>query len=178
MYEYNFIIYLIMSFLLYGFLGWIIENLFSYFVNGHFQEDGFLHGPFKPMYAIAMSILIFFAEATKVSIFFLLPLCFIIPTFIEYVTGYSIRRYFHKDYWDYSNLKYNYQGLICLSFSCAWAVLTFIGVRYFQPYVVRPLFNIIAPISTIASILLIAAIILDVSSTLINSLPSRIRWRE
>ena len=43
------------NFFIYGFIGWIIENIFSYYIHGHFQKDGFLKGPFKPMYAIAMA---------------------------------------------------------------------------------------------------------------------------
>ena len=43
------------NFFVYGFIGWIIENIFSYYIHGHFQKDGFLKGPFKPMYAIAMA---------------------------------------------------------------------------------------------------------------------------
>lgn len=170
MYNYDFLIYIAMSFLLYGFLGWCIENLFSYFTKGHFQEDGFLNGPFKPMYAIAMAVLIFLAEVTKVNIFILLIFCFIVPTVVEYVTGFVIRRYFHKDYWDYSNLTYNYQGLICLSFSFGWAVLTFIGVRYFQPYIIKPLFDIIAPISSLIVVILSVVVILDIASTFMKEI--------
>ncbi|HBF6445007.1 TPA: hypothetical protein KOT04_003754, partial [Clostridioides difficile] len=43
------LLYFLFNFFLYGFIGWIIENLYSYYKQGHFQEDGFLNGPFKPM---------------------------------------------------------------------------------------------------------------------------------
>ena len=33
-------------FVSYGYLGWGLENLFSYYVHGHRQEEGFLHGYF------------------------------------------------------------------------------------------------------------------------------------
>lgn len=177
--NYGWILYLAISFFLYGFIGWIIENVFSYFTKGHFQEDGFLWGPFKPMYAIAMTILIFFTEVVKVNNFILIPLCFIVPTIVEYVTGYIIRRYFHKDYWDYSNLNYNYQGLVCLSFSTAWSLLTFIGVRYFQPYIVKPILYIIYPISYLAVILFSIALILDITATLFKEINiQRLRIKE
>ena len=29
------------NFFVYGFIGWIIENVFSYYIHGHFQKDGF-----------------------------------------------------------------------------------------------------------------------------------------
>ena len=177
--NYGMIIYLAMSFFLYGFLGWVIENLFSYFVKGYFQQDGFLSGPFKPMYAIAMTILVFFAEFTKVNFFILLSLCFIVPTLVEYVTGYTIRRYFHKIYWDYSELNYNYQGLICLSFSIAWTALTFIGIKYFQPYIVNNLLDIISPIAFFIVVFLSIIIIADIGATLIKEVNlQRMRIKE
>lgn len=177
MQKYNLITYFIMTFLLYGFLGWIIENIFCYFTKGRFQEDFFLYGPFKPMYAIAMTTLIFFAEVVKVNSFILLVLCFIVPTLVEYITGYLIRKYFHKDYWSYSELKYNYQGLICLSFSFAWALLTFIGVKYFQIYITKPMFNLIWPMARFLSIVLIIVLIFDIGFTFSNMIPTRIRNR-
>ena len=51
------------NFFIYGFIGWIIENAFCYYVNGHFQYDGFLKGPFKPMYAIAMAWILNYINA-------------------------------------------------------------------------------------------------------------------
>ena len=34
-------------FVVYGYLGWGLENLFSYCVSGHRQEEGFLYSYFK-----------------------------------------------------------------------------------------------------------------------------------
>lgn len=31
------------NFIIYGFIGWIIENVFCYYNNRHFQNDGFLN---------------------------------------------------------------------------------------------------------------------------------------
>lgn len=162
----GFLLYLVLSFFLYGFIGWILENLFTYFSRGHFQEDGFLRGPFKPMYAIAMTLLIILAEGTNINVYALIPLCFIIPTGVEYITGYIMRRYIHKDYWDYSDINYNYQGLICLSFSFIWTVLTFVGVRYFQVHLVKPIYEIISPIAGFLALILSVILILDVVATL------------
>ena len=30
------------NFFIYGFLGWILENVFSYFKKGHMQKEGFV----------------------------------------------------------------------------------------------------------------------------------------
>lgn len=40
------------NFLVYSFLGWLLEGWYNRLVTGHFQKPNFLHGPFKPMYGI------------------------------------------------------------------------------------------------------------------------------
>ena len=36
-------------FLIYSFLGWILEGLFNRIKTGSFSKPNFLHGPVKPM---------------------------------------------------------------------------------------------------------------------------------
>lgn len=165
--KYGFLLYLVLSFFLYGFLGWVIENAFTYFTKGHFKEDGFLRGPFKPMYAIAMTILTALAIATNFNTYILIVFCLVIPTAVEYTTGYIMRIYFYKNYWDYSDLNYNFQGIICLSFSLIWTVLTYIGVKYFQVYIVNVMYEIISPMGWIIALVLGVILTFDVISTLI-----------
>ena len=92
----NLILYLAFNFCIYGYLGWALENLFSYFVNGKMQEEGFLNSPFKPMYAFAMTMLIYFNKRID-NDFILLLLCLVIPTAVEFITGIIMRYYFNKD---------------------------------------------------------------------------------
>lgn len=130
------VLYFTFNFFIYGFIGWILENCFSYFKTGHIQKEGFLYSPFKPMYAIAMSILVLCSKVDNIDNYTLITLCLIIPTFVELITGLIMRVYFKKDYWDYSDLKYNYKGIICLEFSLIWTVLSLIGVKYIQVYLI------------------------------------------
>ncbi|MFR1708677.1 MAG: putative ABC transporter permease [Clostridium sp.] len=161
----NFLLYFIFNFFFYGFLGWIIENLFSYCTRGHFQKDGFLRGPFKPMYAIAMSILVSLNLIFHINIFLLVLLCFIIPTIVEYITGIIMRNQFNKNYWDYSELKCNFNGIICLDFSIAWTLLSFIGVKYLQ-ILVDGAYDIIYPIWSICAVILAVILFMDEIITL------------
>ncbi|WP_346930782.1 putative ABC transporter permease [Clostridium sp.] len=161
----SFLLYFIFNFFFYGFVGWIIENLFCYCTRGHFQKDGFLSGPFKPMYAIAMSILVLIESTLNINAYFLIPLCFIIPTVVEYITGIIMRNNFNKNYWDYSELKYNFKGIICLEFSMAWTILAFVGVKYLQ-IVVNQVYEIIYPIWPVCSTILIIILFIDEIITL------------
>ncbi len=134
------LLYFLFNFFLYGFVGWILENGFCYFKTGHMQNDGFLYSPFKPMYAIAMSVLVLCSKSESIDNYTIITLCLIVPTFVEFITGLIMREYFKKDYWDYSDLKYNYKGIICLGFSLTWTALSLIGVKYLQVYIVDKIY--------------------------------------
>lgn len=155
------------NFFIYGFIGWIIENIFSYYIHGHFQKDGFLKGPFKPMYAIAMAWILELYNVLP-NIMFLIIISFIIPTSVEYITGFLMRRFFHKDYWNYSKEKYNYEGIICLRFSLIWVLLSSIAVKIIHPYFIYEIYNLLNEIWPILSILFISALCIDEILTFID----------
>lgn len=155
------------NFFIYGFIGWIIENIFSYYIHGHFQKDGFLKGPFKPMYAIAMAWILELYNVLP-NIMFLIIISFIIPTSVEYITGFLMRRFFHKDYWNYSKEKYNYEGIICLRFSLIWVLLSIIAVKIIHPYFIYEIYNLLNEILPILLILFISALCIDEILTFID----------
>lgn len=43
----NVIMYLLFTFIIYSFAGWIIEELYSKYSTGRFKKDGFLEEPLK-----------------------------------------------------------------------------------------------------------------------------------
>ena len=101
------ITYIIFNFIIYSFIGWIIELLYNYAIRKDFKKAGFLKGPYKPMYGIAVTILILCKEIFHFNSIIMLILCFIVPSTIEYISGYLLKRFFNEVYWDYSDLKYN-----------------------------------------------------------------------
>lgn len=126
--------YLLFNFLFYSFLGYLIEQVYARLTRGHFKSEGFLYGPFKPMYGFAMTFLVIMLYFFRIGPLMMLVLCLIIPTLIEYLSGFLIKRLWGIVYWDYSCVHCHYQGLICLPFSLAWMILCYIGIYYFQPY--------------------------------------------
>lgn len=128
-----FTIYFLYCFILYSFLGWVIENVYSFYKRGHFQKEGFLKGPYKPMYGIAMALLIVINQHLISNRLLMIALCFFIPLTVEYLSGYYLKKLFLKTYWDYSNMSCNFQGIICLQFAIYWMFLSFLGVVYLQP---------------------------------------------
>lgn len=124
--------YLSFNFILYSFLGWILEEIYCFFTRGYFKKEGFLKGPFKPMYGFALSILIYCYKGLKIRGITLVALLFVVPTFIEFASGYILKKWFKKVYWDYSNIRFNFMGLICVRFSLYWGVLSLVDLFFVQ----------------------------------------------
>lgn len=156
---------LLYYFFIYGFIGWILENIFCYVTKGHFQKEGFLIGPFKPMYAIGVvSIIVLYrCLPNRVS---LLLISLLIPTIVEFITGIIMRRYFDKNYWDYSNEKFNYKGIICLRFSLAWVILSIFTLEILNPYIIEFIYSLIRKQWGVISIILVALLVIDEFFTL------------
>ena len=129
--------YLYFTFVFYSFAGWVIEELYSKYSTGKFKKEGFLKEPLKPMYGIAMTLLIIYYEFLKIRGLSFGVLCFLIPTTVEYISGYMLKHLFNKTYWDYSELKFNLNGYVSLIFSCYWCILSYIGVVYLNPIVLK-----------------------------------------
>ncbi len=114
--------YLLFNFIIYSFIGWEIEEVYSFIITGKFKREGFLIGPFKPMYGIAFTSLIICNEVLGINGVSLILLCLLIPTTVEYISGYILRHVFNKNYWNYSNFKYNLYGYVTISFSFYWMI--------------------------------------------------------
>lgn len=121
-------------FLFYSFLGWIIEGLFNRFTRGTFIKPNFLILPFKPMYGIAATLLIYLKQFSPYWVF--LIGVFVFPTLVEYTTAYLIFHLFGLKYWDYSHCPHQLSGYICLRFSIYWSILSFLLIYGLHPYVV------------------------------------------
>lgn len=124
--------YLLFNFLIYSLLGFIIEQFYALFSRGHFKNEGFLYGPFKPMYGFAMTFLVYAKYILNLNFLTMLLLAIIIPTTVEYLSALLIKYRWDILYWDYSNIRPNLQGFICLPFSIAWAILCLVGIYALQ----------------------------------------------
>ncbi|WP_019421236.1 putative ABC transporter permease [Paenibacillus sp. OSY-SE] len=125
---------LLFYFMLYSFGGWVLEQVYSWFTTGTFWKEGFLWGPFKPMYGIAPVLLLLYAERGAHWSTMLL-LCFIIPSAVEYISGLMLQKVFYRQWWDYSEYPLQLHGHICLQFSLYWLLLSFAVVHWVHPWV-------------------------------------------
>lgn len=125
---------IIFYFTLYSFLGWLLENTFNFFTKGKFFKEGFWVGPFKPMYGFA-PIFLLILVSPDTSFVITISLCFLIPSLVEYISGFLLHKCFQKRWWDYSNSSFNIHGHVCLIFSFCWLILAFVTVKWLHPFI-------------------------------------------
>ncbi len=150
-------------FLTYSVCGWILENVYSLITTGVFWKEGFMKGPYKPMYGVAPLMLLLFAGQAQ-DLWLMTVLCFTVPTAVEYVSGYLLQGLFGRKWWDYSNNRWQLNGHICLRFSFYWGVLSLTILRYLHPFMEK-LFEVLRPAWEIAGPLLLLLVLVDFSWT-------------
>lgn len=119
---------LLWLFLVYSFLGWVLETAAAAVKQKKFVNRGMINGPFCIIYgtaAVFMSIGLH--EVTGVWLF-LGSLIYAVS--LEWIAGHLIEKYYHERWWDYSGRRWNLDGYICLSMSLLWGALGFICVKW------------------------------------------------
>ncbi len=121
-------------FLIYSFLGWVIESIFRSIIEKKIINTGFLKGPICPIYGIGALIMSFVLDGLSNNLICLFVASMIILTIWEYIVGVFLEKTFHTKYWDYSDHKINFQGRICLTNSIYWGILGVVFVKYIHPF--------------------------------------------
>ena len=138
---------LIMYFLIYSFLGWVMESFYAVLVLGHFVKRGFLFGPICPIYGFGAVIFILIFDGLKghnVKKFFISMIVFSI---FEFAASWILEMVFHLRWWDYSDAMFNIEGRICLSFSIVWGLAGIIFSNYLHPFIERKTEKLLQKIS-------------------------------
>ena len=130
-------------FVLYSFIGWVIEVIFHAVTLGKVINRGFLNGPVCPVYGFGMLAVLATAGGLKdvlgatsvdtVGFGWLFLGGVVLATLVELIAGYLLDHFFHARWWDYSDKPFNFHGYICLEFSLLWGLGCVIAVRLAHP---------------------------------------------
>ena len=113
---------IIFYFIIYSFLGWCLESIYKTIISKKPINSGFLYGPFCPMYGIG-AIMMLGLSALSHNAIVIFILSFFVFSIWEYIVAVVLEKCFKTKYWDYSNLKFNIQGRVCLKNSIYWGIL-------------------------------------------------------
>lgn len=142
-----------------------MESVYKTIIVRKPVNSGFLYGPFCPMYGIGAVIMLLASKiSNNILIIFLMAVT--IFTVWEYVVAVILEKLFKTKYWDYSNIRFNFQGRICLKNSIYWGILGVILVLIIQPCIEKLLNLIPDNILLYINIVLSIDILVDTSITI------------
>lgn len=157
---------LFLYFVIYAFLGWILETVYCSVRERRFVARGFLYGPVCPIYGVGvLMMLCWFAPFTGQPLLF-----YVIATVCmsawEYLVAWILETTTHIKYWDYSDRKFNLHGRICLSISLTWGVLAYLVIFWIHP-VVAGLVERLSPFTVyVADVVLLVLLVADAAATI------------
>ncbi len=125
---------MIFYFILYSFLGWCLESIYKSILQRKPVNSGFLYGPFCPMYGIGAVLMIALGGISD-NIVVIFIMAFLLFSIWEYIVAVILEKLFKTKYWDYSHLKFNIKGRVCLKNSIYWGILGVLLIFVIQPWI-------------------------------------------
>lgn len=119
---------LLWLFLLYSFLGWVLETAFAAIRQKRFVNRGLVNLPFCLLYGFAAIFISVFGQ--ELSGIWLYVGSVLLATVFEWAAGHLIEKIYHEKWWDYSNIRYNLDGYVCLPVSAFWGVLAVVMMKW------------------------------------------------
>lgn len=125
-------------FIIYSFLGYIIETIFGIMTKGVWESrQSFLYGPFCCIYGLGAVVMILSLQHFNQNSHRLFIGGFIVGSIVEYIISWIGEVIFNVKWWDYSNMPLNLNGRICVFYSIFWGFLAIYLMSYLNPKVDR-----------------------------------------
>lgn len=155
-------------FYIYSFFGWLLEVCGAALRNHKFVNRGVLNLPLCPIYGTSAVLFCTFLDELTSDVLFLFLFGMLLASLLEYTTGVVLEKVFHKRLWDYSALRFNIGGYVCLRYSLLWGVLAVCSMLFVNPLLLN-LFGVMP--SLLKSILLVVGLVLlavDLIATIVS----------
>ena len=125
-------------FLIYAFLGWIIDTSYRSYIAGEFTHNSITIWPLTPIYGLgALLILAIHSKIKQYPIWALFIIYSIVLSAYEYIGGVFTVIVFNKRLWDYSDSAYNLHGHTDLRHLIIWGILAIVLVKLVHPQIKR-----------------------------------------
>lgn len=161
------ILYLFLSFIIYSFLGYIIEiTKCSIREKKLILNRGFFLGPYLPIYGVSCILMEFLILRYKNDLFTVFVMSAFISTTLEYITSYILEKIFKARWWDYSNYKFNIDGRVCLVNAFLFGIGGIAFVYLLYPFVTYLIGLLPLAAFRIISIILLVIFLTDVIITI------------
>lgn len=132
------------------------------------MKRGFLFGPYCPIYGFgALFIILFLSSIDDAILLFLIGS--VLTCTLEYITSWGMEKIFKARWWDYSYMKYQLNGRICLLGAVVFGAFAVLVVKFFQPFLVFVFYTIDDKYLFYASIAILIIVIIDFIFSFINT---------
>ena len=149
-------------FFIYSFLGWIMEVTLTLITDKKFVNRGFLLGPCCPIYGCGCILLNLLLHNYTNNILVLFILTMFTCSSLEYITSFLMEKIFKLRWWDYSQMKFNINGRICLETMTPFSILGVLAIKYATPFFITNINKLSEKAILIISIILTTLFIIDV----------------
>lgn len=149
-------------FFIYSFLGWIMEVTLTLITDKKFVNRGFLLGPCCPIYGCGCILLNLLLHNYTNNILVLFILTMFTCSLLEYITSFLMEKIFKLRWWDYSQMRFNINGRICLETMTPFSILGVLAIKFATPFFITNINKLSEKTILIISIILITLFIIDV----------------
>ena len=120
-------------FIIYSFSGWVMETLWVSWCNKRLVDRGFLIGPYCPIYGFGALLIVLFLGKLSFSPILVFLMTVFVCGALEYFASWIMEKIFKARWWDYSNVKFNLNGRICLKNLIAFGVMGLAVIYIINP---------------------------------------------
>lgn len=149
-------------FILYSFLGWLMEVILVSIQTKKPTDRGFLIGPVCPIYGVGALLITLLLSKYINDLPALFIMGALLGAILEYFTSYIMEKIFKTRWWDYSDKKYNINGRISLTTTIGFGALGVILIHFLNPFFKNILIHFSDTLVIIISIILLIIFIIDV----------------
>lgn len=153
---------LFILFMVYSFIGWIIEMLIVAMENGRFTPRGFLIGPYLPIFGVGAILITLILSKYENDIFVLFIMSAFLGAILEYFVSYVLEKIFKTRWWNYERDRFNLNGRVCLSTTIGFGILGVMVIIFFNPIFLTLINNLSFTVQNVLSIILALIFVTDV----------------
>lgn len=152
--------------MLYGFIGWVYESTLCSVKERKWINRGMLRGPICPIYGFGALAIIFSLRNVMHNPMALFFSSMVVTCTLEYVTSYVLEKIFHTKWWDYSYMKFQINGRVCLAGALVFASLSMLLMYLVHPYILAHLEQLDIQFRAGVAITLLGVFVVDIATTL------------
>lgn len=164
---------MVFLFFFWGVIGWVIEVIDMKIEAGEFQNRGFLHMPICPLYGIGIPMLCVLLRSQRQSYLWLFLYGILLCSLLEYAIGWLLEKLFNARWWDYSHMRFNVRGRVCLRNSVLFGVGTLLAVGFVEPVAETVINKIPLQIGLVVCIFALIILVMDIAASVRRALHYR-----